>query len=649
MEQHRTLFLVTFIVALFIGMVAATQYTAWEFSYHPALGYEIARAGDVVIYLPFAFVPWSFEYAQDAPRAIDAGGMIFVGSMFVPLIFSVIIVRRNNRDVKAFGLKYWGSLAQAEAAGLIPKGPPAGVVVGKFVAPQHRRKVREGQAAPVERGQIMSYSGPEHHLVTGASRAGKGVGHVVPTLLCWPGSVLVYDPKAELYDITGTFRAKFSHAFYLNFTRDDSARFNPLMEVRKGPNEIADVQNIVAILVDPSGTKSEMSFWDQSAADLLKSVILHVLYAEPDERKNLATVRAALLDFDNTLLRMAHTFHRFKPGAYDDKGNPVPEVHPEIALLAGTFMAMEAKLRDNVLATCRACLVLWSDPRVAEKTAQSDFSIGDLVCSDAPCSCFIQCPPSDADRLKPLTRLILSQVSKSLMTELATDATGRPKKHKLLFLIDEFPTLGKLGFFETNMRVMAGYGIKAMLIVQSFKDVQAAYGPNNTIIDNCHVIVAFATADSDTAARIATMTGKGVEYRESRSQSGSFLGRGSDSRSLSEVQRELLTPGEVRSLDYGDQLVFVTGSPPFRTRKLRYYQEPLFMGRATDIRAGGKGPDQARRLDVPGVVRPAWLGVLPVAEYTAPIEAAAEPVGDIAAIADATGADFSDLFPDQAF
>ncbi|MDD3446973.1 MAG: type IV secretory system conjugative DNA transfer family protein, partial [Zavarzinia sp.] len=529
---------------------------------------------------------------------------------------------------------------------------PVGVIVGKFVDKGRQRPAMEGRPVPFEKGTILAYSGPEHHLVTGASRAGKGVGHVVPTLLTWAGSVLVYDPKAELYDITAGFRSKFSHAFFLNFTRDDSAAFNPLFEVRKGPNEVADVQNVVSILIDPSGTKQELSFWDQSASDLLTAIILHQLYAAPDDEKNLAAVRAALLDFDATLLRMSHTYHRFKPGALDEKGERVPEVYPEIRLVAMRFLEMEKKIKDSIVATCLACLVLWSDPRVAAKTSRSDFTIGDLVCSDAPCSCYIQAPPSDADRLKPLTRLILSQVSKSLMAEIDRDARGRPKRHKLLFLIDEFPTLGKLGFFETNLRVMAGYGIKAMLIVQSFKDIAAAYGQNNTIVDNCHVIVAFATADSDTAARIATMTGKAVEYRESRSRSTGVFSRGSDSRSLSEVQRELLTPGEVRALDYGDQLIFVTGSPPFRTRKVRYYQEPIFQARATDIRAGGKGPDQAQRLDVPAIAATPWAGVAPVAEYQGPISetAAPEPVGDLDAVAAATGADFSQfsaVFPDN--
>jgi type IV secretion system protein VirD4 len=391
--------------------------------------------------------------------------------------------------------------------------------------------------------------------------------------------VLVYDPKEECYDITAAFRRKFSYAFYVNFTRKDSARFNPLFEVRKGTTEIADVQNIASILVDPGGVHDTLDFFQTSAKELLTAIILFVLYGLPEERKNLANVRSAVLNFGETLKAMANC------------------PHTEVRLIANRYMEMEGKVRDSILATCSTCLELYADPIVAELTAQSDFTIGDLVCSDAPVSCYLQTPPSDATRLKPLTRLILSQVAQSLMRGLDNDSSGRRKKHKLLYLIDEFPTLGRLGFFTSNLRVMAGYGLKAMIIVQSFKDIVEAYGQHNTIVDNCHVIVAFATADNDTARKISDMTGRAVEYRQSQNlHFGAWL---KGSRSYQEVQRNVLEPGDVRMLPYDEQLVFVTGVKPFRTRKLRFFEDPFYVARATDIRKGGRGPTQVNGPYVP--------------------------------------------------
>ncbi len=536
------------------GLASASQYVAHAFGYDARLGLEIWRSHGVALYWPFAAIYWGASpLYRNGSVIFDQATFIFCGCFAMSVL--LIASRQRRQVVTEFGKGAWGSLRDARKAGLFSPGR-VGVVVGKW---------RRGS-------RFLTFAGPEHHLITGASRAGKGVGHVIPTLLSWPHSVLVYDPKEECYDITAAFRRRFSYAFYVNFTRRDSACFNPLFEVRHGPTEIADVQNIASILVDPGGVHDTLDFFQTSAKELLTAVILHVLHTRPVSGKNLAAVRAAILNFRETLQEMAETDH------------------PEVRVVSGRYLDMEGRVRDSILATASTCLELYADPIVADLTSRSDFRIGDLVCSDAPVSCYLQAPPSDATRLKPLTRLILSQVAVSLMRSIDADTTGRKKKHKLLYLIDEFPTLGKLGFFTTNLRVMAGYGLKAMIIVQSFKDIIEAYGQHNTIVDNCHVIVAFATADNDTAAKISDMTGRAVEYRQSQNFHFGAWMRGS--RSYQEVQRNVLEPGDVRMLPYDEQLVFVTGAKPFRTRKLRYFQEPLFRERATDIRSGRRGPSQ---------------------------------------------------------
>jgi type IV secretion system protein VirD4 len=401
-----------------IGLAGATQYIADRFGYDPRLGFEIWRWRSIVFYWPAAAIYWWVSpLYRNGPAIFDSATFIFCGCFALSVL--VIAVGQRRQVVKEFGKGAWGTIRDARAAGLFSAGG-IGVVLGKWM----------------RGGRFLSYQGPEHHLITGASRAGKGVGHVIPTLLSWPHSVLVYDPKEECYDITAAFRRRFSYSFYVNFTRRDSACFNPLFEVRRGATEIADVQNIASILVDPGGVHDTLDFFQTSAKELLTAVILHVLHTRPIAEKNLAAVRAAILSFRETLQEMAETDNA------------------EVRLVSGRYLDMEGRVRDSIIATASTCLELYADPIVADLTSRSDFRIGDLVCSDAPVSCYLQAPPSDATRLKPLTRLILSQVAVSLLRSIETDTTGRLKKHKLLYLIDEFPTLGKLGFFSSNLRVM---------------------------------------------------------------------------------------------------------------------------------------------------------------------------------------------------
>jgi type IV secretion system protein VirD4 len=176
---------------------------------------------------------------------------------------------------------------------------------------------------------------------------------------------------------------------------------------------------------------------------------------------------------------------------------------------------------------------------------------------------------------------------------------GRPKQRRLLLSLDEFPTLGRLDFFTMNLRQMAGYGIKAHLIVQSFNDIVEQYGPNNTILDNCHILTAFAAADTVTCQRISQMTGTVTEYRESYSQAA--RGIGARTVSQSEQVRPLLSPGDVRELPVEDELIFVTGFKPMRVKKARYYADPLFMKRVLPA------PSQSQRLNLPDRASLEWL------------------------------------------
>ena len=165
--------------------------------------------------------------------------------------------------------------------------------------------------------------------------------------------------------------------------------------------------------------------------------------------------------------------------------------------------------------------------------------------------------------------------------------------------LDEFPTLGRLDFFTMNLRQMAGYGIKAHLIVQSFNDIIEQYGMNNTILDNCHILTTFAAADTITCQRISQMVGTVTEYRESYSEPGRNLGARTISHS--EHVRPLLSPGDIRELPVDDQLLFVTGYKPMRVKKVRYYSDATFMKRVLPA------PDQSLYVNVPAKPKIDWL------------------------------------------
>jgi type IV secretion system protein VirD4 len=172
---------------------------------------------------------------------------------------------------------------------------------------------------------------------------------------------------------------------------------------------------------------------------------------------------------------------------------------------------------------------------------------------------------------------VLNQIGRRL-TEQLNPPAGRNSRHQLLMMLDEFPALGRLDFFETSLAFMAGYGIRAFLIAQSLNQIEKAYGEHNSILDNCHVRVAFATNDERTAKRISDALGTATEQRAMRNYAGHRLAPWLAHVMVSrqETARALLTPGEVMQLPPEDELVLLSGLPPIRAKKLRYYADANF-------------------------------------------------------------------------
>ncbi len=567
------------------GVWGATQWTAWRLGYQAGLGEPWMVLGGLPLYPPPAFFLWWFVYDAYAPQIFLEGAAVVVGGVALAVGAAFALAVRRSREAATattYGSARWAGTQDARDAGLLGDD---GVVLGRLG------------------DRYLRHDGPEHVLCFAPTRSGKGVGLVVPSLLTWPGSVLVHDIKGENWTLTAGWRARFGRVLKFDPTDPDSDAYNPLAEVRLGDREVRDVQNIADILVDPEGALERRNHWEKTSHALLVGAILHVLYAEPD--KTLAGVAGFLSDprqpIETTLRRMMSAQHR--------PDGP----HPAVAAAARELLNKSDNERSGVLSTAMSFLGLYRDPIVARATGRCDWRIADLVAADRPMSLYLVVPPSDISRTKPLIRLLLNQVGRRL-TE---DLQARQGRRRLLMMLDEFPALGRLDFFESALAFMAGYGVKAFLIAQSLNQIEKAYGVSNALLDNCHVRVAFAANDERTAKRISDTLGTATEQRAMRNYAGHRLSPwlGHLMVSRQETARPLLTPGEVMQLPADEALVLVSGCAPIRARKARYFTDPELHRRILpppDHKAGaptaagegkaagpddrsGNGPGNARR------------------------------------------------------
>ena len=549
------------------GLWAATQWAAAMLAYQPALGAPLAEAFGCALYAPWKLFGWWLAFDRQAPHVFNTAGLLAAtGGVASGAVALGGAAWRSGTKARSatFGSARWAAISDLRKAGLLDT---KGVVLGTYD------------------GHYLRHDGPEHVLTVAPTRSGKGVGLVLPTLLTWPGSAIVHDIKGENWTETAGWRSTFSECLRFDPTDPDCACFNPLDEVRKGVNEVRDVQNIADILVDPEGAQPIRNHWQLTSYSLLVGAILHVLYAEKD--KTLSGVARFLSEpsrsLERTLKIMMTTNH-----LGTDAG---PIVHPAIAEHAREVWNKAENERSGVLSTALTYLSLYRDPIVAANTACSHWRIADLMAPDKPVSLYLVVPPSDISRTRPLMRLILNQIGRRMTERLPRPGEPTPR---VLLMLDEFPALGRLDFFETSLAFLAGYGVRAFLVAQSLNQIDKAYGQNNAILDNCHVRVAFAPNDERTAKRLSDALGTSTELRAQRNLSGARLSMWLSHTSIAEQEspRPLMTPGEVLQLDPREALVMISGVPPIRARKIQHYRDLNFTTRRLPVPAGnGRRPE----------------------------------------------------------
>jgi type IV secretion system protein VirD4 len=537
-----------------LSLVIATQWAATMLGHQPALGAAWCEIFGLKLYAPWKLFVWWLAFDSQAPDVFArAGAVAAFGGIAGGAVAVGGAARRASRKatITTYGSARWADDADVREAGLLSD---KGIVLGLW------------------NGQYLRHDGPEHVIAVAPTRSGKGVGLVVPTLLTWPHSTVIHDIKGENWALTAGWRSRFSHCLLFDPTNPLSARFNPLLEVRKGEMEVRDVQNIADILVDPEGAREQRDHWEKTAHALLVGTILHVLYAESE--KTLARVATFLADptrsIQRTLSIMLTTNHLGT--------DTTPVVHPVVASVARELLNKADNERSGVVSTAMSLIGLYRDPIIAQTTCASDWSIADLMQAERPVSLYLVVPPSDISRTRPLVRLILNQIGRRLTETLPS---GAGNERHLLLMLDEFPALGRLDFFESSLAFLAGYGVRAFLVAQSLHQIDKAYGPNHAILDNCHVRVAFAPNDERTARRLSDTLGTATELRAQKNLSGKRLAAWLSHVTVSEQEtaRPLLTPGEILQFPTTDALVLVSGVAPIRAQKLQYYADRNFLAR----------------------------------------------------------------------
>jgi type IV secretion system protein VirD4 len=581
-----------------------TQFVASRLAYHTSLGEPLFGN----YYSPFAWWGWAANFREYAPTTYNYAALIFLGGVFISLfVYKAIIgfvTRSSRKHPDTHGTAHFATLDEVKASGLMNQ--KEGVYVSGYVNPKTGRT------------HYLRHNGPEHICLIAPTGAGKGVGNVIPTMLSEPESVFILDRKGEIYAMTAGWRKKHANNIVLRFDPAQefgSCAWNPLEEIRFGTRyQVSDAQNIALMVIDDDGKGIQGNHFRSAAYEMLVGLILHALYkAEAVGRQpslqDCAHMITGVGDFaapepedlvdDGESRAFTWLFDEMRNVALDE--SQTAEVEAQLAIRsAGTrFGDTPSRELGSIISTANNALSLYRDPVVGGNTSRSDFKIADLMDhmengKPKPVSLYFITTPRNADRMRPLARLLLTQMVLSLCDMMEFDK-GRSKtehKSRLLLMLDEFATLGKLDVFQGALAFIRGYGIKAVIVIQDVQQLYQLYTNHESIISNCQVRIAYAPNKLETAEWLSKMVGQTTVVNEQISTSGKRFNSVATnySRSLQSVQRPLMTSDEVMRLPKATkvngnitapaEMLIFDGGPVIRGSQILYFNDPTFSKRS---------------------------------------------------------------------
>jgi type IV secretion system protein VirD4 len=440
---------------------------------------------------------------------------------------------------------------------------------------------------------------PGHMLSFAQSGSGKGVSLIIPNLLSYRGSMLVIDPKGENAWTTAKWRRDgLEQRVYIvdpwgevnksygskAGEQETIARLNPLSSLDPtAADYVDDVTYFADALVVPNPRTND-PHWDASAKDLIAGLIAYVMEKEIIADKTLKTVRELLVLPDEDL------------GAICAKAVELGSESVAASKL-GRF-AKDSKEVSGVFSSARTHTSFLDSKVLAQNMARSDFSFEELATGRA--TIYLVLP---AQRLRDYGRWLRLMVSMAIKAVAHIRAS---REMPVLFLLDEFGTVGRLDVVENAYGLMRGFGIAVWAFLQDLNQLSAAYPESlETFIANSTAVTCYGGMDQTTLEKISKMLGTQTVQYETRSETtGTTSSQSGNSTSISintslnTTGRALLFPEEIRTLP--DDLCIVLGRhDPILCRRLVYYEDfPFYRAVRFDPTQPGSQAEKIQRGDV---------------------------------------------------
>ncbi|MES0171914.1 type IV secretory system conjugative DNA transfer family protein [Mesorhizobium sp. M0006] len=446
----------------------------------------------------------------------------------------------------------WNSLE--EAAAVTPKGEQGTAKLGEAVP-------NFGQRPPIILGykgkQTVSYDGEGHLLTIGFTRSGKGVGALIPNLLQYPGSVLVFDPKGENTITTVARRRAMGQRVVVidpwNITGHADGAYNPLDLAKSDTSDpVEDARLIADAVVLPRAISQ--AFWEEEARNVIATLAMYLMCDRGARKVNDWSFLRSTVANESDL----QTLFRGLTSS--------PLADGSIARGAAQFLEKVPNEKSGVLSTVRQQTAFLDSDAISASLNKSTFKFAEV--RDQPTTVYVVIPIWRLPSYSRWMRLLVS----SAVTELSR-AQGIAKV-PVLVMVDEFAAVGQLQAFEVAYALLAGYGVQLWPILQDVNQL-ARYPSWESFVANAAVLQCFGTRDLTTSRYLSDRIGVKTQpiYERSAADGGE---RRVETVSGRLTQRPLYFPDEVTRLDAKKGIALIENCDPILFDKIRYFEDSRF-------------------------------------------------------------------------
>ena len=404
-------------------------------------------------------------------------------------------------------------------------------------------------------------NGEGHTLIIGSTGAGKtqvAIFPLVHSLAKHDESMIITDPKGEIYETTSEMlRKRGYNVVLLNFRNpQQGSGWNPLHLPYKyykegNPDKANELTDDLAmnILYDENAQNND-PFWEKTSADYFSGICLGLFEDAKEDEINLNSV-----NLFTTVGEEKCGPNALYANEYFKTKDPASPAY----VSASSTIAAPNDTRGSILSVFKQKIRLFAArENLSEMLSHSDFEFEDIGRKKTAVFIVIQ---DEKKTYHSLVTIFLKQCYETLVDY--AQKCGGKLPYRTNFLLDEFANMPPLKDVDTMVSAARSRKMRFFFVIQNYAQLAEVYGKEkgDTIRGNCTNIVYLISTELSALKEISEMCGEVKVKTDKKDKDGKAI----------EETRPLITVSDLQKLKMGEIILLRLRMDPFRTKlKLNY-------------------------------------------------------------------------------